>query len=247
MNPQPDYRIYPSLLDKFNDYRNIDAVSEKSWNEGKSPSELEAEIERGLLDTINRVPFESEAAERGTCFNNLVDAGIAGRVEILANATDRYGKPQMRIGHTSRLGTLYTFDFPEHIVREFVDYFRGAASQVFCSGTLETQYGVVELYGYIDELIQDTVFDIKTTKSYEFGKYRTAWQKHVYPFCLDQMGCHIRGFEYTVTDFRNTYQEWYDFHYENTRQLLKEHCERFIEFIESRREQITDKKIFNQQ
>lgn len=247
MSRPPKYRIYPSLLDRFNEYRYIDAAIEKPWNADKTPSDVEAEIERGLLDAINRVPSESEAAERGTCFNNLVDAALAGMMTISSNAADKTGTELIRIDHKSRMGTAYIFDFPVKIVKEFVDYFRGAASQVFCSGTLETQYGDVELYGYIDELIQDTVFDIKTTSRYEFGKFRMAWQKDVYPFCLDQMGCRIRGFEYTVTDFRNTYQEWYDFHYDDSRQRLREHCERFIEFLEARREQITDKKIFNQQ
>lgn len=71
MSRPPKYRIYPSLLDRFNEYRYIDAAIEKPWNADKTPSDVEAEIERGLLDAINRVPFESEAAERGTCFNNL--------------------------------------------------------------------------------------------------------------------------------------------------------------------------------
>lgn len=246
MSQQPNYRLYPSLLDRFNDYINFDATIEKPWNIDKLPAELEAEIENEIIDAINRVPFESEAAEKGTCFNNLIDLFIAGR-PISANATDKSGNAIIKISHKSRLGTDYVFEFREAIVTEFADYFRGAASQVFCSGILETKYGLVELYGYIDELIQDTVFDIKTTSKYEFGKFRMSWQKHVYPFCLEQMGCSIRGFEYTVTDFRNTYQEWYDFNYDTTRALLKSHCERFIEFLEAKRDRITDKRIFNEQ
>ena len=61
MSRPPKYRIYPSLLDRFNEYRYIDAAIEKPWNADKTPSDVEAEIERGLLDAINRVPFESEA------------------------------------------------------------------------------------------------------------------------------------------------------------------------------------------
>lgn len=262
MSRPPKYRIYPSLLDRFNEYRYIDAAIEKPWNADKTPSDVEAEIERGLLDAINRVPFESEAADRGTAFNEIVDCMIHGCQskkiipvyrEIVALCDTGVGtKPELRpVGHTAEvvgISATYnnrTFTFPISLCREFADYFRGAASQVFCSGTLETQYGDVELYGYIDELIQDTVFDIKTTSRYEFGKFRMAWQKDVYPFCLEQMGCRIRGFEYTVTDFKNTYQEWYDFHYDDSRQRLREHCERFIEFLEARRDKITDKKIFN--
>jgi len=127
-----------------------------------------------------------------------------------------------------------------------MDYFKGAASQVFCQGTIQTRYGLVELYGYIDELVEDAVYDIKTTSRYELGKYSKGWQRHVYPYCLVQSGVPVIGFEYTVTDFNNCYQEWYDFHYEASEQLIRAHCERLIEFLESRRDKITDKKIFNE-
>lgn len=245
MNQQPKYRLYPSLLDKFNDYINFDATVDKPWNKDKSPADLEIEIENEIIDTINRVPFENESAEKGTCFNNLVDELISGQ-KLQANAVDKNGNVFFKISHKSKLGTEYVFDFPESVVLEFSDYFIGAASQVFCSGTIETKYGPVELYGYIDELIKDVIYDIKTTSRYEFGKFRLSWQKHVYPLCLSQMGCTVRGFEYTITDFRNTYQEWYDFHYGTSLMLLKNHCERFIEFLEAKRYRITDKKIFNE-
>ena len=121
MSRPPKYRIYPSLLDRFNEYRYIDAAIEKPWNADKTPSDVEAEIERGLLDAINRVPSESEAAERGTCFNNLVDAALAGMMTISSNAADKTGTELIRIDHKSRMGTTYTFDFPVNIVQEFVD------------------------------------------------------------------------------------------------------------------------------
>ena len=45
------------------------------------------------------------------------------------------------------------------------------------SAVIPTRYGDVELYGYIDELVRDTVYDIKTTSKYDFGKYEHGWQR----------------------------------------------------------------------
>lgn len=249
MNLQPKYRIYPSLLDKFNDYLNIDVAIEQPWNASKLPAEVEREVEESLLNSINRVPFESEAAEKGTAFNDLVDKIIAGTAELTSIVVPKRGGGQQEVtsvSHTARSGQQYTFDFPTPIVREFVEYFRGAAGQVFVTGILQTRYGPVELYGYVDELIEDVVYDIKTTSQYDWGKYSKGWQRHVYPFCLTQMGCQISAFEFSVTDFRNTYREWYTYLPEQSEQQLRAHCERFIEFLESRRNKITDKKIFNE-
>ena len=82
MNRQPKYRFYPSLLDKFEQYLRADEQVESFWNIDnetgeykKSPEEIEAELKQSLLDTINRVPFESEAADKGTAFNAVISTG----------------------------------------------------------------------------------------------------------------------------------------------------------------------------
>ena len=66
---QPSYRIYPSLLDKFDKYLRADEEVENFWNIDnetgeykRSPEEIEESLKQDLLDAINRVPFESEAA-----------------------------------------------------------------------------------------------------------------------------------------------------------------------------------------
>lgn len=42
------------------------------------------------------------------------------------------------------------------------------------SAVIPTRYGDVELYGYIDELVRDTVYDIKTTSKYDLASMNTA-------------------------------------------------------------------------
>ena len=77
---QPNYRMYPSLLDKFEAYLRADEEVESFFNIDnetgeykRSPEEVEAELKQSLIDAINRVPFSSEAADKGTAFNALVD------------------------------------------------------------------------------------------------------------------------------------------------------------------------------
>ena len=80
---QPKYRMYPSLLDKFEQYLRADEEVESFFNIDnetgeykKSPEQIEAELKQSLIDAINRVPFSSEAADKGTAFNALVDMAI---------------------------------------------------------------------------------------------------------------------------------------------------------------------------
>jgi len=51
------YKFYATLLDSYQWY--LDSEDDNSFQE--------------FIDKINRVPFTSEAAERGTAFNKLVD------------------------------------------------------------------------------------------------------------------------------------------------------------------------------
>ncbi len=89
MSRQPKYRFYPSLLDKFEQYLRADEQVESFWNVDnetgeykKSPEEIEAELKQSLLDAINRVPFESEAADKGTAFNAVIDCYIHKKKHI---------------------------------------------------------------------------------------------------------------------------------------------------------------------
>lgn len=89
MNQPPKYRLYPSLLDKFEQYLRADEQVESFWNVDnetgeykKSPEEIEAELKQTLLDAINRVPFESEAADKGTAFNTIIDCYIHRKKHI---------------------------------------------------------------------------------------------------------------------------------------------------------------------
>ena len=58
------YNIYPTLLDKFSDYLNADKNWETYYGDSTkedSPTieEYEEKQRQSLIDSINRVPFES--------------------------------------------------------------------------------------------------------------------------------------------------------------------------------------------
>lgn len=267
---QPKYRIYPSLLDKFEDYLRADEEAESFFNVDRdtgeykrSSDEIEAELKRSLIDAINRVPFSSEAADKGTAFNALIDSMIHLEKHIPSEHA-----PYQIIGDVetnivqvtfpeTELAPMRNFLFDREWVINEAEYFQGCISQLYVSAILPTQYGDVELYGYIDELRKDVVYDIKTTSSYQFGKYERKWQRHVYPYCLIASGEleSISAFEYTAYQLKGgtsrtplisgtRYPEYYTYDHGKTVKLLTNHVERFIEFLEANRELITDKKIF---
>src|SRR5574343_653915 len=78
-----DYKVYATLLDSFMDYQDSDAIWDKYWGWSEDPPHTPEEFHQlqfqSLIDRINRVPFDSEAADRGTAFNEVVDCMIEHR------------------------------------------------------------------------------------------------------------------------------------------------------------------------
>ena len=267
---QPKYRIYPSLLDKFEAYLRADEEAESFFNIDnetgeykKSPEQVEAELKQSLIDAINRVPFSSEAADKGTAFNALIDMAIHNEPHVPTEQApysiigDRETNTVQVTFPATEQAPMRNFLFDRSWVIEQAKYFAGSISQLYVSAILPTQYGDVELYGYIDELKRDVVYDIKTTSSYSFGKYEHGWQRYVYPYCLIASGQmeSVSAFEYTAFQLKGgssrnplisgtRYPEYYTYNHEMTIKLLTGFAERFIEFLEENKELITDKKIF---
>lgn len=239
-----DFRFYPTLLNSFQNY--LDA--EKNYNKfyGDSPTaptleEYEEKCRRELIDRINRVPFSSEATDRGTAFNNAVDLFIA--YDIAKN--DKYAGYVITDTEVNVTFNDRVFTFPRRLVEEFANYYgKNTAMQVYLSAPLLTKYGIVQLYGYADEITATTCHDIKTTAHYNTGKYRNTWQHYLYLYCLNEIGFNVPVFEYNITDFRATYTETYNYNREEYRGRLVEVCEHFIEFLQRYKSEITDVKIF---
>ena len=200
---QPDYKFYPSLLDSY------------KWYQASESDNSEQE----LIDKINRKPFSSDAADKGTWFNELIDLCLKG--------SEKHG--------------VEFLSGPAEIILERLI---GSVKQVHTSTTLDVDGKTVELYGYIDYVQQDRVIDLKTTKSYELGKYKDSLQLHFYPVSLIDEGNEINAFEFLVTDFENVYPEVYMVDYNRSKNILIDACRELIRFVEIKKDLITDKKIF---
>lgn len=273
MQAQPKYRFYATLLDCFTDYIDSDAIWDKYWgfsqNPPHTPEEFHQKQFQQVIDRINRVPFDSEAADRGTAFNEVIDCMVEHRksdkIDVRYIYEQKvYGQvyncdPDERwadVEYTDKvvgLSVSYNgrvFDFDINLCRKFADRFKGALTQQFVSAILPTSLGDVEIYGYIDELMPLSTHDIKTTGSYSVGKFKNHWQHIAYPYCLYKNGSDVRLFEYNVAEI-DKYNRWkyfaetYVFDPDRDIPRLTAHCEDLIRFIEDNRHLITDKKIFN--
>jgi hypothetical protein len=296
----PNYRFYPTLLDKFQTfldttaedyfYQDEDGKWHKNYSEAEdafhySQEEVDALLKQELLDAINRVPHEpSEPASKGTALNEIVDCIIHNKKSDNKNilikslkgvdvkrefgCTDEVGKPiyydywfeHIKVPCIFAEIDGFSFYFDKDFCKSIAEYFKGSLSQVFTSATIDTEFGEVELYGYIDELRENKVFDLKTTSRYEFGKYSKYWQRHIYPYTLIESGActEINSFEFTAYVLKGgtsrtplitgvQYAEVYQYNHEQSKMLLKNICERFCQFLEDNRDLITNKKIFNEE
>lgn len=240
------FNFYATLLDGFQNYLSSSEIYHKYYT-SDDPKLTEEEFEEkqfwNLIDRINRVPLESEAADRGTTLNEVIDCLIENRKP--SEGFDFKSFPE----HNKIAAAYknYVFEFPLDICLKLRDIFNGALTQERVEAELETKYGTVLLYGYIDELMPTRVHDLKLTKSYSAFKFKNHWQHIVYPYCLTKSGIEIYDFEYTITDLKNIYREQYTYVPERDIPILLNHVENLIEFLDFNRELITDKKIFNEQ
>lgn len=249
---QHKYRFYATLLDNFTDYINSDVIWEKYWGWSETPPHTPDEFNKlqfeGLIDRINRVPLDSEAADRGTAFNEVVDCIVEKRNSEKVEISMIYDSGNEVCG----IRAVYNnreFTFPIDLCKRFAKMFDGALTQVWVESLLPTRFGNVMLCGMIDELLHSSVHDIKLTGNYSAAKFKSHWQHIVYPYCLIQSGTDIRTFEYNVAELNkngtfSSYTETYVFNTERDVPILTEHCEDFIRFLEENKHLITDKKIF---
>lgn len=254
-----NFCFYASLLDAFQNYLDTEQIWEKYWGHSEDPKftcdEYADKQFVELINRINRVPFTNDAVEKGTALNNMVDMLIDGQKDngqFLIEEDDEKQKMIIRereIVVDDEGNPSETFknerSFLMPMVKDFVEYYQGALKQYFVKGVLDTCFGDVELYGFIDYLMPFSYHDMKTTRSYSAGSYKTHWQHIVYPFAGYQCGLNIERFEYNVTNFKDTFTEVYMFKPERDVPRLRNMCEMFINFLLNHKDLITDEKIFN--
>lgn len=256
--PNRRYCFTPSQLDAFQDLLDSEILWNDFWGNSEeppySPEEFAAQCEKKLIDQINRCPKEPiEVADRGTCFNAIID--WLNGAEMPPDIGWYVDKPRIVASLNS-----FRFQFSYDLCQDIADRFKGAISQYRCEAKLPTAYGEVTLYGYLDEWQGCKISDLKTTGSYKFGKYERKWQRHVYPYCIVESGdsTEIKEFEYTAVELSRPteknpiingkiYPEIYTYDHNLSRQRLVGICEQLILWLESRRELISDRRIFGEE
>ncbi len=249
---QLKYLFYATLLDTYQDYLGSDKIYAEYWGFSENPPMTEEEFHekkrQDLINKINRVPFDSEKADRGTAFNEIVDCLILGRKSDKMEITSDRDSATITAKYNNRM-----FTFPISICKEFADYYKGAMPQVYAEAILPTKHGDVKLYGYLDELMPMSIHDLKSTTKYSAGKFKDHWQHIVYPYALSFFNNDISDFEYNILlinerksgDTYETFTEHYSYVSDRDIPKLTKHVEDLIEFIEAHKDVITDLKIFN--
>lgn len=219
MNSSPvKYKFYATLLDSFayylSDVDNDDAF-------------------QNFIDKLNRVPFKSDVADKGSAFNELIDQLIEGAPVFIE-------KGNYLITYDNK-----EYKFKKDVADDIAERVHDCFPQLFVKATLDTNRGNVELYGYLDYIKRNKVIDLKTTGRYVFPKYLNYWQSKIYPYCLNSMGVKVDTFEYLVTNFSNVFIEEYPYKPDKDIIEIKRFTEQLIDFIELNRNLITDQKLFN--
>ena len=122
------FQFYATLLDSFEGYLNSSRTYQEYWGFSENPSKSEEEFEQeqfqGLIDKINRVQFSSEAADKGTAFNEVIDCIIENRKSTMMEI-----KSYKESGVIAVQFKEHLFNFPFDLCIEFAKYFKGALTQ----------------------------------------------------------------------------------------------------------------------
>lgn len=255
------YKVTASMLNGFQRFLDAEQTAEEIWNIDRNtgeyktpPEEMAMQAECDLINSINRVDGAPiEVADRGTCLNEIVDCMIEGRKPCDGITVEKVKDGDHCVALRASLNG-FVFDFDIGLCRGLRDYFNGAMCQPYTEAVMQTGFGPVLLYGYMDYWVGSTIYDLKTTMRYDFGKYANGWQKVVYPWCAieSKAAQSVQRFEYTAVQLRQCggsyhgtmYPETYDYHHESATIALRDMVCRFIEWLNFRRELITDRKVF---
>ena len=245
------YNIYPSILDTFQSYLYCEETYQRYWGGNENPSKTEDEFEKecfkGLIDKINRVPFESDAADKGTAYNELLDCIIDKRISDKISI-ERVNLQEKTIGFNVTYKEKTNL-FQYNTLMFLKDYLKYAIPQELVEGIINTDRGDVRLYGYLDYRLPDKIVDLKTTSTnYSAGKYIDNLQHLLYTYCVRQKGILLNDFTYLIVQFskdrENIFIEDYIYESDRDENILRDICSHFIDFIETNKHLITDKKIF---
>jgi hypothetical protein len=219
------YKIYPTLLDSFFRYKGSVGYKEA------------ADAKQELINRVNRVREpEPPIVRQGKKFKELVDL-YCDKVESKFNIE--------LVGDNHFLDRC-EFAFSGKVIKYFVKKLVYSVREVFVSAPIVVGNELVEVYGYVDNVRQDVIYDCKYVERYDLAKYFSSQQRLIYPYCVEHNGGQVSQFEFLATDGKDIFSEVYNWNPKRDVALLKKNIAEFIEFLEKHRNFIADKKIFGE-
>jgi hypothetical protein len=181
-------------------------------DEFKSPADSRADF----LKTLSRERFESnEAMQRGIDFERDIQL-----------ATNQFN--QIDIFHTD-------YDEKQHIINQIAKIVNGGLWQQTCKKDLHIGNKEFLLYGKMDVVKRDTVYDIKFTSNYELGKFLNSAQHLIYLYCTG-----LPKFQYLISDGKDYWIEDY-YNHANIENEIKGKINDLLGYLENDMEA---KKLF---
>lgn len=256
-NPKPVLKVWVTLLNSFTRFLSTDQLYnehvEYKGEEAMESGAFAAQQFGDFIDSINRVPKVIPPAIEGSAYGEVMVSWANGEInpqplqEFYKNGNPK-GEPSFKCHYMNqdRQGNLisehdYTWNWA--VAAEIVEHFKGGVHEHFTSGLIQTKYGLIELYGYVDIIRMNMVSDLKKTGKYDAFKFIKEWQYRAYLELLRMEGLDVDTFRYLVcAGDRHVYHEDYTYTPEFRDQLVA-HCEALYEFVENNRELVTNKKL----
>lgn len=180
------------------------------------------QAEKELFAKLNRAPFApTDEMRRGTAFNTLCDRLFAG---------EAFDAPPVIDG--------FTFNPTEvAIARDVAERVTDSLPQKYIQTFIELPDARVKIYGFADYLGTEQIWELKTTRFHNPGRYGTRWQRQCYMACRPA----VKKFTYLVTDFNELLEENYE---DPQTDRLVAILQEFVDFIETRKAEIVNPKLF---
>jgi len=211
------YLITATLINAYQYYIN---------DEFKSPADSRADF----LKTLSREKFEpNEAMQKGIDFEAKVQF-------LTTNITvdDLRHFYKEKVGETvinNRLSIEDAINWllqqPEYIISGIVE---GGLWQQTCKKDLQVGDKEFLLYGKMDVVKRDTIYDIKFTSNYELGKFFNSSQHLIYLYCTG-----LPKFQYLISNGEDYWIEDY-YNHANIENEIKGKISDFLGYLENDKE-----------
>jgi hypothetical protein len=215
------FLITPTLINSYQYY---------IQDEFKSPADSRADF----LKTLSRERFEpNEAMQKGIDFEN--DIYETCNNNCIAN----FNKIEPRfVQLVLENGVALTKDMKERTVMhqyincvvDFANIVKGGLWQQTCKKDLQVGDKEFLLYGKMDVIKRDTIYDIKFTGNYEIGKFLDSAQHLIYLYCSG-----LPTFQYLISDGKDYWIEDYHNHIDIENEI-KSKISDFLGYLENDKE-----------